>query len=160
MTSKTHVMVRLCKAIIDSGKPYDASADLPAPNLYLCSVYPLITPKPFDSVHINLSADYTGLVMQKVSNFMADKHNFRTYRSNSTIKVRRLKLGDVIQNPEAYLAALLNAKAANESDIVTALRKLPLWVSAATGVPIPDVVDADSVWSRLCDAISPLRPAL
>lgn len=160
MSSKTHVMVRLCKAIRDSGVNYNADADLPAPNLYLCSVYPLVTPAPFDPVHVNLCADYTAAVMRKVSNYMVDKHNFRPYRSNATVKVRRLKLGDVIQNPEAYLAALLNAKAAGESDIVTALRKLPSFIATATGVPIPDVVDADSVWSRLCDAISPLRPAL
>ena len=101
------------------------------------------------------------LFRSKVCNRMVDSHKFRPMRSNSTIKVRRLLLGDIIENPSAYDQALSAAKAANESDIVAALRRLPQWMSAQTQVPQPSLEDSalSSLWDSLSSQISALRPA-
>lgn len=145
------IMATLAAAITASGVRYDADADLPLPNIYLASVYPFNKP----AISVYVAADHTRPAVQKVSNMVAASHYFRPMRSNSVIKMRRLRLGDVIENPDAYTRALLSAKAAGETDIVAALRKLPQWVSELTGTPIPPM-DSGSLWGALTDALSSL----
>lgn len=144
-------MATLAASITASGVRYNADLDLPRPNLYLATVYPFN--KPLISVYV--AADHTAPAVQKVSNMVAISHRFRPMRSNSVIKMRRLRLGDVIENPDAYDSALLAAKSAGETDIVNALRKLPQWVAEATKTDIPPV-DSDSLWNALTAAVSAL----
>ena len=157
MTIQTSAMARLCKSIRERGVVYDRNGDLPLPNVYLCTVYP------FEGAQVSsyVAADHTRLALHKVCNRMVDTHKFRPMRSNSTIKVRRLLLGDLIENPSAYDQALSAAKAANESDIVAALRRLPQWLSAHVHVPQPSLEDnaLSSLWDNLSSQISALRPS-
>lgn len=157
MTTPTSAMSRLCKSIRERGATYDRNGDLPLPNIYLCTVYP------FEGQQVSsyVAADHTRLALHKVCNRMVDSHKFRPMRSNSTIKVRRLLLGDIIENPSAYDQALSAAKAANESDIVATLRRLPQWLSAHIQVPQPSLDDSalSSLWDNLSRQISDLRPA-
>lgn len=145
------IMAALAAAITASGARYDADADLPLPNIYLATVYPFNKP----AISVYVAADHTRPAVQKVSNMVADSHHFRPMRSNSVIKMRRLRLGDVIENPDAYTRALLSAKSAGESDIVSALRRLPQWVSDATQTPIPPM-DGNALTAALSSALNAL----
>lgn len=153
MSSK--IMLHLANSISESGVTFDRRADLPLPNLYFVSVYP-ITGRP---VHTYFAADFTQGAMQKAINWCVDQHGFRPYRSNSTIKVRRLLLGDLIENPNSYCAALQHAKESCEADILTALRKLPRFIADMVGVPYPvlDTKAADTLWERLSAEVSAIR---
>lgn len=150
MSSK--IMLHLANSIQDSGVTYDRRADLPVPNIYFVSVYPF-TGHP---VHTYFAADFTQGAINKAVNWCVDQHGFRPYRSNSTIKVRRLLLGDIIENPNAYCAALKHAKDHCEADILSALRKLPKAIADLTGVPVPvlDVKAVDALWERLSAEVS------
>ncbi len=150
MSSK--IMLHLANSISESGVTYDRRADLPLPNIYFCSVFPLAG----HPVHTYFAADFTQGAINKVINWCVDQHGFRPYRSNSTIKVRRLLLGDLIENPNAYCAALQHAKAHCEADILTALRRLPGAIARLVGVPVPvlDVKAADALWERLSAEVS------
>lgn len=157
MSITASAMARLCQSIREKGVSFDRNQDLPLPNIYLCTVYPFAGA----AVNSYVAADHTRLAMHKVCNRMVDSHKFRPMRSNSTIKVRRLLLGDIVENPSAYDQALSAAKAANESDIVAALRKLPQWMSAQTQVPQPTLEDnaLSSLWDALSRQVSALRPS-
>lgn len=148
-------MTRLCQSIQARNAPYDRNGDLPQPNIYLCSVFRFCGA----SHNVYVAAQFTGSAMQKIVNWAVHTHGFRPMRSNSTIKVRRLLLGDIIENPAAYDAALELAKANGESDIVAGLRALPDWIAAQTGVPMPTLDDkgASSLWSTLSDMLSSPR---
>lgn len=150
MSSK--VMLHLSASIQDSGVTFDRRADLPVPNIYFVSVYPL-TGHP---VHTYFAADFTQGAINKAVNWCVDQHGFRPYRSNSTIKVRRLLLGDLVENPNAYCQALQHAKDHCEADILTALRKLPKAIADMVGVPVPvlDAKAADALWERLSAEVS------
>jgi len=154
MSSK--IMLHLANSIQDSGVTYDRRADLPTPNIYFVSVFPLAG----HPVHTYFAADFTQGAINKTVNWCVDHHGFRPYRSNSTIKVRRLLLGDIIENPNAYCQALQHAKEACESDILTALRKLPKAIAALVGVPTPvlDAKAAEVLWDRLSAEVSALSP--
>ncbi|QYW06454.1 hypothetical protein uan_042 [Pseudomonas phage UAntarctica] len=140
-------MIHLANSIQESGVTYNRNADLPLPNLYFVSVFPLSG----HAYHTYFAADFTQGAMQKTINWCVDRHGFRPYRSNSTIKVRRMLLGDIIENPNAYCQALQHAKENCEADILTALRKLPGIIAGMVGVPLPalDTKAADVLWDRL-----------
>lgn len=154
MSSKT--MLHLAASIRDSGVTFNRNADLPLPNLYYVSVYP----NDGHAYHTYFAADHTSIAMHKTANWCVTQHGFRPYRSNSTIKVRRLLLGDLIENPNSYCAALQHAKESCESDILTALRRLPSKIAAMVGVPSPvlDTKAADALWDRLSAEVSAMSP--
>lgn len=145
-------MLKLCASIQSKRVPFDRDADLTLPNVYFCTV----VTHDNRTMHTYLAADHTKVVMQKVSNWCVDHHSFRPYRSNSTIKVRRMKLGDIIENPNSYCQALAHAKNQCEADIVRELRKWPQMISSITGVPLPvlDSEQAASLWDALSEEVS------
>lgn len=149
MSSK--IMLQLAAAIQDSKVDFDRNANLPRPNIYFASIYP----NDGHTFSGYFAADFTGAAMTKVSHWCVSHHGFRPYRSNSTIKLRRMQLGDLIENPNAYCAALANAKENCESDVVRALRQLPGVISAMVGVPLPvlDAKAADDLWDRLSEEV-------
>lgn len=152
MSSK--IMLQLATSIQDSGVTYDRGQSLALPNIYFVSVYPHVG----HPVHTYFAADFTQGAINKTVNWCVDQHGFRPYRSNSTIKVRRLLLGDLIENPNAYCQALKHAKDGCEADVITALRKLPGAIAATVGVPLPilDAKAADELWDRLAAEVSAL----
>lgn len=138
-------MTDLAQAIIAAKAQIDFDCDLPTPNLYFSSVYRATA----EQYHVYIAADYTGSALQKLHNWCASQHNFRPYRSDSNVKFRRLKLGDLIENPEAYDKALALAKLSGESDIVKRLEQLPHAIAAMVGVPVPNHIDAKGLCSRM-----------
>lgn len=105
---------------------FNPDADLPLPNIYWCSVYmPGV-----GEFHTHLAGNHTRLAVFKMADWCSLTHGARPYRSNSVMKLRRLKLGDLIENPAAYQTALDNAKWAGEGDVVVALEAFPAWITA------------------------------
>jgi hypothetical protein len=150
---------------------YDYDLDLPLPNIYWCTA----DMPGHAKRHTHLAADHTIAVVQKMANHCAEHHGFRPMRSNSRLKVRRLKLGDLMENADAYDVALANARAAGERDIVVALLKLPAWIAAhlsgtttsttrqlrpATPITTPrPPIDYEAAWNELQAEIAALVPA-
>lgn len=146
---KNPTMAQVAEAL--RGARYLSNTDLPLPNVYWCSVdMPEV-----GQFHTHLASDHTIAAVKKMANWCAENRGFRPYRSNSQLKVRRLKLGDLIENPEAHRIALDNARAAGESDVIAALEKLPAWIAAhvsASSQPQREVRaanDTHAVWERL-----------
>lgn len=144
---------------------FNPSDDLPLPNIYWVTV----THHEGHSVNAYIAADHTKLAIHKVANHCADHHGFRPYRSNSAIKVRRMLLGDLINDPSVYDKALQHASSNCESDIVSGLRQLPGWIARHVGgdgyAPVNTAALGD-LWERLSaevEAQAPirvLRPAI
>jgi hypothetical protein len=124
---------------------YNPDADLPLPNIYWCSVYmPGI-----GEFHTHLAGNHTRLAVFKMADWCSLTHGARPYRSNSVMKLRRLKLGDLIENPAAYQTALDNARWAGEGDTVVALEKFPAWMAAhvqGLSVPVRELRAANDGW--------------
>jgi hypothetical protein len=138
-------MTDLAALIKERGTEFDRNAALPYPNLYFASVFA----QGRNPAHVHICADFTGAAIRKVCNWMVEHHRFRPLRSNSDIKLRRLRLGDLLENPAAYESALRLARHLGESDIIAALETLPDWVSQRVGVPVPEPVDGSRLWARL-----------
>lgn len=148
-------MTLLADSIVNSQAAYRADDDLPYPNIYFATVFA----EGRNPAHVYICADFTGAAIRKVSNWMVEHHRFRPMRSNSVVKMRRLKLGDLVQNPAAFDSALRLAQHHGESDIVAALLKLPDWVSQRVGVPVPEPIDAKGLWDKLSESIERLERA-
>lgn len=107
--------------------------NLPLPNIYFTSVVP------FNGAtrHLYVAADFTGAALAKVHVHCIDNFGFRPTRSSSDVKFRRMRLGDVMENPAGYESALNLAKQMGESDLVRKLEALPQWIADKLGVPLP-----------------------
>ena len=103
---------------------FDHDTDLPLPNVYWCTV----TLPDRKKIHTHLADYHTKAVVAKLADWCERHKGSRPYRSNSQVRVRRLKLCDVIQTPDAYQVALHNARVAGEEELVVALRLLPAWI--------------------------------
>lgn len=140
-------MTQLASHIIQSGIRFDHAANLPRPNIYWCTA----TTRDGHRFDTYLAADHTKTGVQKFANWCASVHLFRPTRMNSTIRLRRVLLGDIIHNPEVYEAALKLARANCESDVVADLLALPSWIRSQVGLsngPIA-VSASDALWDAL-----------
>lgn len=165
MTAQT--LSQVAAAIRNNRLSFDFDADLPLPNIYWCSAS-----KPsHGTAHTHLAADHTTAVIQKMANWCAEHRGFRPMRSNSRVRVRRMKLGDLLENPDAHRVALQNAALNGERDIIAALNALPQWIAAQVGLygsaPAPvlpkrevrPAVDLEAAWERLTQEIAALGPS-
>lgn len=114
--------------------------DLPLPNIYFTSVSPFNG----QTQHLYIAADFTGAAMAKLQVHCVETLGFRPMRSNSKVRFRRLKLGDLIDNPAAYEAALARSIAAKEWDVVARLEQLPEWIADKLGIGVPGAVEPDA----------------
>jgi len=132
------------------------SEDLPLPNIYFVNV---LNAETNETHSLYVAADLTGSAMRKVTNLCVDRHGFRPYRSNSVIKMRRLKLRDMLENSGALAQALLTARELGEKDILTALGKRPQQVRDAAqqqnllSGDSGGSIDAEAVMRRLGEAL-------
>lgn len=108
-------------------QPNRQDTDLPLPNIYFVSVTHALTGQ---THHMYIPADFNGAAFKKAQNLCAERHHFRPYRSNSIIKMRRLKLSDYLENPGALPAAAAVAAELGERDMVSALAKRPQEIAA------------------------------
>lgn len=132
---------QLAQAVFDHRVRYDRDADLPTPNVYWSTV------QYFDGRSLNgyVAAAHTLPAMRRVVNEAQEVLHTVLTRSNSVIRLRRLKLGDLMENPGAFEQALQAARRRNESDIVKALEALPERLAKQLGV----TVSADDLWAAL-----------
>jgi hypothetical protein len=70
-----------------------------------------------------IAADYSLAAIRKIQRWCVEHHAFRPTRGNSDTKLRRLRLGDYLETPEALKGALLNAQEAHERDTCQALNQ-------------------------------------
>lgn len=123
--------------------------DLPLPNIYYATVQSAITGEVH---HLYVAADFTGAAITKVSNLCAEFKGFRPYRSTATVKLRRLKLQDYLDNPDALRLATFNAAALGERETCQRLQHRPRQVNAAL-VAAGAKVDTEAVAAALGEAL-------
>lgn len=135
------------------GKPAQR-LDLGLPNIYFVTVNSAID----GSVHhLYVAADFSGAAMRKVQNLCADAHGFRPYRSNSVVKMRRLKLQDMLETPSALAKAMETARLLGEKDTLAALEKRPDEIAALMAGPAAQTVDFDAVAKALGEQLRTLE---
>lgn len=135
---------QLAKQVFDQHIRYDPEQDLPTPNVYWCTVDGV-----YGTLHAYIAGDHTRPAMHSFQRWCENTHDLWPTRSNSVIKLRRLKLGSLLETPSAFQAALDIARAHGERENVAALELLPSLIARQLGVTVP--LDADATWSRLCD---------
>ena len=134
------------------GKPAQR-LDLPTPNIYFVTVNSAID----GSVHhLYVAADFSGAAMRKVQNLCADAHGFRPYRSNSVVKMRRLRLQDMLETPSALAKAMETARTLGEKDTLAALERRPEEIAALMAGPAAQTVDFDAVAKTLGEQLRAL----
>lgn len=148
------VMTKLSAAVRNARADLCADVDLPIElgNIYACSVYRFDDSHP---VHTFIAGAHTAVAVGRLSDWCEMRHDFRPMRSSAKTPVRRLKMLDLIENPDAWDAALQNAKALGNLDTVALLRRIPQWISAQTGVPIPEFEMGLSKAAGLVGALTP-----
>lgn len=157
MSSQNPAIVALpaCKlqklAEANHGKPVQR-LDLPTPNIYFVTVDHATE----GTHHLYVAADFTGSALRKVTNICADKFGFRPYPSNSVIKMRRLKLQDMLETPSALAKAMDTARDLGERDTLAALAKRPDEVAAMLADPQAVKVDFDAVAKALGEQLRTL----
>ena len=141
----------------------DLTAELPRPNIYWATI---------DSAQVGrmdtyVAADHTLPAVRKVVAWCEEHRGIRINRSNSMVRMRRLKLADLLESPEVWTTALGNARAARQLDIVQALERLPgviankLGLSCDVSVAAAHAGSRVALWDRLCSEVQrTLRPAL
>lgn len=132
------------------------NTDLALPNIYLASVSSVVTG---DTHHMYVAGDFVGAAVRKVTNLCVDYHGFRPYRSTATIKLRRLKLQDYLEHPDALRLAVENARHLGERETIARLSHRPRQVAAAlhaAGIR----VDHDAVAETLGAALRALERAV
>ena len=85
--------------------------DLPTPNVYLATIT-----HQGQMYSTYVAADYSLAAIKKLQRWCVDNHHFRPTRGNSDTKLRRMRLGDYLETPEALQEALINAQEAHERD--------------------------------------------
>lgn len=110
--------------------PRNDDVELPLPNVYWCTV------RTMDGRewHQMIPADFTGSALQKMIRHTRDKHNFQALRSNSVTPMRRLKLSDLLENPQAFREALQFAMDNGEADTVKGLLGVAEFIAKRTSV--------------------------
>lgn len=127
--------------------------DLSLPNVYFVTVSSAITG---ETHHLYIPADFSGSAFRKAQNICADRYNFRPFRSNSTVKMRRLKLSDYLENPDALRAALVTAAELGERDTLLALRRRPQEIAAMLSLSEQPAIDFDAVLGHLKEQLATL----
>jgi len=135
---------------------YDADANLPQPNVYWG------TASTADNRTHN--AYVAGMhTRPALARFIAVANlhlRLRLSRSNSVLHMRRLKLGDLMENPGAFQQALDHAKAFGDWECADLLERLPVRLAEQLGL----IIDHDAAAAVLCvgsaAAERTLRPAL
>lgn len=110
--------------------PFDPNADLPRPNVYWG------TARTSDGRTFNdyVAAEHTRPAMVVFLAMATVSLRMRLVKSNNVVLLRRLNLGDLLDNPEAFERALTNAQAINDHASARALERLPIELAADLGL--------------------------
>lgn len=120
----------LANLVIERNLPFDREANLPRPNVYWGTV------RTNDDRTFNdyVAAAHTAPAMNLVLAMATVTLRMRLVKSNNVVMLRRLVLGDLIENPDAFEQALHNAQAVNDHASVEALQRLPLVLAERLGL--------------------------
>lgn len=134
---------QLAKLVFDQHIRYDPEQDLPTPNVYWCTVSGV-----YGTLHAYIAGDHTRLAMQSFQRWCENTHDMWPTKSNSVIKLRRLKLGSLLETPSAFQAALDTARANGERGNVAMLETLPYIIARQLGL----TVDLAAGWAKVCES--------
>lgn len=136
---------------------FDPQASLPRPNIYWATVHTAEG----RTANTYLAADHTALAVQRLTAWCEKTQGFVPTRSNSSIKVRRMLLGDLIADPDLYDVAVANARAANQYAVLAALEELPGIVARMAGIKVDVSCEepSASLWGAEPAPVRELRPS-
>lgn len=120
-------------------------------NLELPNVYRLTIVSPFFSTphDMYVAADFIGAAVRKAQRECVLQFGFRPMRSNSVIKVQRLRARDYVQHLQGVQDAYELAHRNGESDITDQLSGRLAMVARL----LDGAIDHDAAWAAICDAM-------
>ena len=122
------------------------STQLNLPNVYWITIVSPFFPAPHD---MYVAADFVGAAVRKAQRECVLQFRFRPMRTNSVIKVKRLRARHYFDHLQGVQDAYELAHRNGESDICKKLAgRLALVVRLLDGA-----IDNDDVWKKLCDAM-------
>lgn len=132
---------------------HNVNVDLP--NVYFVTLNSAQT----GTLTLYVAGDFTGAVVRKVQRYCREHFQFCPYRSNSSLKMRRFRLGDYVENPQGLLDAYSFAVEQGEWDVAKKLAQRPKEVQylLELGHHLPP--DADAVWEALSAEMEKLEVA-
>lgn len=137
----------------------NVSTDFRNQDLSLPNVYFMTVSHGGQTYTTYIAADYSMAAIRKMQRFCVDQHGFRPVRANSDTKMRRMKLGDYLECPEAVPVALSNAIITNELGTIKALEQRRAEVDGLIaqlqqGGVCPTSADFDDIERELAKALN------
>lgn len=140
---------QLAEAVHARHVRYDRDANLPTPNVYWATAQHCS-----GALHnAYVAGAHTAPALRKFILEAQDALGVTLRTSNSVMRLRRLKLGDLLEAPETFQSALDAARRRRESDIVQALETLPDRLAKQLGLSL----DHDDLWGRLCAEVNQVQ---
>lgn len=141
---------------------FDPQASLPRPNIYWATVHTATPEGSTRSANTYLAADHTALAVQRLTAWCEKTQGFVPTRSNSSIKVRRMLLGDLIADPDLYGVAVANARAADQYAVLASLEELPGIIARMVGIDVDVSLQGLSapLWDAQPAPVRELRPSV
>lgn len=122
------------------------TTNIALPNVYRLTIDSPALGKPHD---LYVAADFVGAAIRKAQRECILQFRFRPMRTNSVIKVQRLRARDYVQHLQGVQDAYELAYRNGEKDITDKLAgRLALVVRLLDGA-----IDHDDVWQTICDAM-------
>lgn len=120
----------LANLVAERGLPYNPSANLPRPNVYWGTI------RTHDNREFNdyVAAEHTKPALAQLVTMGTVALRLKLVKSNCMILLRRLNLGDLLDNPAAFEQALTNAQALGDHATARQLERLPIELGEQLGV--------------------------
>lgn len=128
--------------------------DLPYPNIYWVSIIRHDVAVLNRHLSTYIAGEHTASAKAKIHRWCKENHNFLPLYCDSVLKMRRMRLKDILQRPEIYTLALKHAKEQNEADIVKALEAFPEWIDRYLHADVAPLRPDASLWQHLGDQMA------
>lgn len=120
----------LANLVAERGLPYNPTADLPRPNVY----WGTVRTNDNREFHDYVAAEHTRPALAQLVTMATVALRRKLVKSNCMIFLRRLTLGDLLDNPGAFEQALTNAQALGDHVTARVLERLPIELGEQLGV--------------------------
>lgn len=127
--------------------------DLPYPNIYWVTITrndPAVYPRQLNTY---IAGEHTASAKAKIHRWCKENHNFLPIYADSVLRMRRMRLKDLLLRPEIYTLALKHAKEQNERDIVKELEALPQWIERYLDSDKGACMPTAQLWQHLGDEL-------
>lgn len=120
----------LANLVAERGLPFNPAADLPRPNVY----WGTVRTNDNREFHDYVAAEHTKPALAQLVTMATVALRRKLVKSNCMILLRRLTLGDLLDNPTAFEQALTNAQALGDHATARVLERLPIELGEQLGV--------------------------